>query len=199
MPLEGIARPDKEDTRRYRESGAWLGITLSVLLDRAAAAHPDREAIVEGKTRLTYSEFREKVDRLASGLAQLGIGRGDCVLLQLPNWAEFVYSYLALAKLGATSVLLLPRHRQLEISFFASLTKAKAWIVPEHHRNADFLPVIEEVTRSNPSLRTVITVRARETGFTRLEALLESNPPAGAFLNGPVPQRGSRCPPTWPL
>jgi 2,3-dihydroxybenzoate-AMP ligase len=181
MPLEGFPERNSADAARYVSNGSWANITLGDLLDRAAARRPEGEAVVDGRTRLTYAEFRDRVDRLAQGMVGLGIGHGDCVLLQLPNWAEFALSYFALARIGATAVLLLTRHRQLEINFFCGLTGAKAWIVPERHRNADFTPIIEDVTRANPTLKHVITVRAKDgTRFTSFEGLLGQTEPSGA-------------------
>ena len=55
--------------------------TLGDLLDEMAARQPEREFIVGGETRLTYAEARTRVRRLAKGLYQLGVRRGDNVAL----------------------------------------------------------------------------------------------------------------------
>jgi 2,3-dihydroxybenzoate-AMP ligase len=181
MPLEGFVERNSADAANYVRNGWWAGITLSDLLDRAVEKYPDKEALVDSRTRFTYAELRNRVDRLALGLEGMGIGHGDCVLLQLPNWAEFALSYFAMARIGAISILLLTRHRQLEINFFCGLTKAKAWIVPERHRNTDFIPLIEDVAKANPTLKHIITVRSKDdTRFASLEGLLGGKPPAGA-------------------
>ena len=75
--------------------------------------------------------LRDGVDRLAKGLMKLGIENGDAVLLQLPNWAEYVYAYFALQKIGAIPVILISGYKQLEVGHLGLLTQAKAWIVPE--------------------------------------------------------------------
>jgi acyl-CoA synthetase (AMP-forming)/AMP-acid ligase II len=51
--------------------------------------------------RWTYAELGETVDRVAAGLAELGVGAGDVVVYQLPNMAEFALVYLATQQLGA--------------------------------------------------------------------------------------------------
>jgi len=101
----------EERVREYVRRGWWGETTLSDLLEQAVAAHPDRMALVDqpnresldGDTpkRWTWAELSDEVETGARALARLGVGRGDAVVVQLPNVAEFVVLYLALARLGA--------------------------------------------------------------------------------------------------
>jgi len=164
------------DIHRYTRNRWWLGLTLGDILDRTANVFPNKEALVDDRGRLTYSELRNRVDHAAMGLKNLGIEKGDTVLLQLPNWAEYVYSYFALQKIGGIPVVLISGYRQLEVSHLALLTEATAWIVPDQYRKIDYLSFIGEVRQKNPQLRQVISVRAKEgkEGFTTsLEGLME--------------------------
>jgi 2,3-dihydroxybenzoate-AMP ligase len=173
MPLDGLPQPAKEDAERYRHIGAWTDTTLGDVLDAAADRQPGKEAMVDSKVRLTFAQLRDGANRLALSLINLGLQRGDCVLLQMPNWHEFAYSFFALHKIGAVAVLLLPRHRQLEINYFCSLTGAKAWILPDRHRNTDYSTIIDDVTKVNPNLKHVITARAKtDSRFIGLDALI---------------------------
>ncbi|HXK28926.1 MAG TPA: AMP-binding protein, partial [Candidatus Binatia bacterium] len=86
----------KNDQPVHPSSSGPMGLTIGALIDRAAAADPAKVALVGDHVRLTHAELRQCVNRLAAGLLRLGIQKGDAVLLQLPNWAEFVYSYFAL-------------------------------------------------------------------------------------------------------
>lgn len=162
----------KEDARRYTRFGWWAGITFGDLLDKAADVYPGKVALVDDRVRLTYSELRERVDRLAIGFADLGIARGETALLQLPNWAEFVCSFFALEKIGAVPVLLIPGYRQLEVSHIARLAEARAWIVPDSYRKIDYRPVIADVKAANAQLERVISVRS-SSGVGRFSASLE--------------------------
>ncbi|MGH7339093.1 MAG: AMP-binding protein, partial [Candidatus Rokuibacteriota bacterium] len=74
---------------RYTRSGHWGSETFYSILARRAAAHPERVAVVDPRTRVTYGELRQRVDAVAAGLHALGIGPGDVVTIQLPNWVEF--------------------------------------------------------------------------------------------------------------
>ncbi len=192
MTLEGFIGAKKEDAQRYLREGSWGTKTLADLLASAAQECPGKEALVDGRSRLSFSELNDRADRLAHGLVGLGIGRGDAVLLQLPNWSEFVVAFFALSRIGAPAVLLLPRHRQIEINYFCGLTKAKAWIVPEKHRTTQYLPVIEDVLRSNPHLKHVITVRSTEgSRFQRIENLTDGDKQVRAYSHTPLPRPGA--------
>ncbi len=169
-------RHREEDIRKYDKYRWWLGVTLGDLLDKAADLYPRKEALIDDRVRLTYGELRERVDRVAMGLIHLGLGKGDAVLLQLPNWAEFVYSYFALQKIGCIPVLLISGYRQLEVGHLGRLTEAKAWIVPDFYRKIDYLSFVGEVKKENPQLQFVISARAQRQDkrfTTSLEKIME--------------------------
>ncbi len=173
--LEGFTPYREEDVEEYNRRRWWLGLTFGDLLDRAADIHTDKEAFVDGKTRLTYGEAREKTNRLAVGLMELGIRPLDRVLVQLPNWNEFVFSYFALQKIGAIAVLLIDRYRQFEINHLINLTGAIGWIVASKYRKTEYTPIIQDVLKEHPEVRNVITVRGEEESpsFSTLERLIE--------------------------
>ncbi len=174
MPIVGFTPYEKEDAEKYDRLRWWLGITWGDLLDRASDIYPDKEALVDDTSRLTYSQLREKTDRLAISLMNLGIKSRDFVLLQTPNWNEFAYAFFALMKIGAIPIPLVPRHAQIEINHFARLTQVRAWIVPFRYRKINYLPIIDEVLKLNPQLESVILIRDKgDTHFTSLEKLIE--------------------------
>jgi len=175
MPMEGFTEYKKEDAEKYFKEGAWTGLTFGDVFDRASELNPDKEALVDDRVRLTYAQLREKVDKLAIGMMKLGIKKGDSVLVQLPNWGEFIYSYFAIYKIGAAIVLLVTGHSDVEVGHLASLADAKAWIVPEKYRKTDYLPIIDSVLKTNPELEgRVILVRSEDSGrFVTMERLIQ--------------------------
>ena len=149
--------------------------TIADLIDSAAAVDPDKLALVGGSVRLTRAELRQRVDGVAAGLIRLGIQKGESVLLQLPNWAEFIYSYFALQKIGAVPVLLIAGYGRTEVSHLCGLTEAAAWIVSQTYRNRDYTPCINAVREAHPRLRDIISVRAErpdENFSTSLEEMM---------------------------
>ena len=175
--LKGVPPYREEDIKTYIDKRWWLGITLGELLDRASDMHPDREAFVDETSRYTYGQAREKVDRLAVGFMRQGIAALDRVLIQLPNWNEFVFAYFACQKIGAVPVLLIERYRQFEIDRLIRITGATAWIVPGRTRKVDFSPIVNDVCKAHPEMTHVISVRGRIKGrdFPSLEALIEKS------------------------
>lgn len=171
--LEGFVSHRKEDADKYIERRWWAGLTLGDILDKAADIYPNHEALVDASGRLTYSQVRDKANQLAVGMMRLGIEPQERVLLQLPNWNEFAYTFFALQKIGAITVPLIDRYRQYEINHLLKLTGATAWIVPERYRKLDYLPIIEDVLRKNPQVRHVILVRSEgRQKFLKLETLM---------------------------
>jgi len=78
--------------------------TLGRLVDHAAERYGDSVAVVYGEEKWTYRELLAQVNRMAGGLASLGVRRGDRVLFTLPNCPEMVVGFLATQKLGAVVV-----------------------------------------------------------------------------------------------
>jgi len=173
--LEGFVPYKKKVAEKYNKFRWWSGLTFGDILDRAADIHPEKEAFVDRKTRLTYGEAREKTNKLAIGLMDLGIQPLDRVLVHLPNWNEFVFAYFALQKIGAITVLLIERYRQFEINRLVSITGATAWIVASGYEKTDYVPIINDVLKEHPELKNVITVRGGgdQQPFTSLESLIE--------------------------
>src|SRR5262249_50457105 len=82
---------------------------------RGRAADP---ALVDGSTgrAVTYGELREKVRRVAAGLAALGIRKGDVVALCSPNSPEFAIVFHAVARLGAILTTMNPANTAQELA-----------------------------------------------------------------------------------
>ena len=174
--LEGFTPYKVEDAERYNRLRWWPGLTLGDVLDRAADIYHDKEGFVDNQTRLTFSQMREKTKRLAIGFMDLGIRPKDRVLVQMPNWNEFVLAYFALQKIGAIAVLLIDRYRQYEINHLFQLTGATAWILPEKYKKINYLPIIDDVLKENPQIEHVILARAAQhEALLSLEKLIDQS------------------------
>jgi 2,3-dihydroxybenzoate-AMP ligase len=178
MPLDGFRPYETEDGEKYNRLRWWAGLTFGDILDKAADIYPEKEALVDGEKRLTYSRVRDHVNRLAVSLMALDLKPLDRAMVQLPNWHEFVFAYFALQKIGTIPILILPRHREYEINHIARLTEAVAWILPEKHKGTNYGPILQSVLKENHSLKYSITVRGRgEAGRLRLDALIDDPEP----------------------
>jgi non-ribosomal peptide synthetase component E (peptide arylation enzyme) len=175
--LEGAPPYREDDAQDYLLRRWWSGLTFGDLLDRAAEIHPNKEAFVDRQTRLTYAQARENAERLAIGLMDLGIKPLDRVMIQLPNWTEFVTVYFACQKIGAITVMLIDRYRQHEIQRLAEISEAVAWVLPPQYGKTDYLPVVDDVRAACPGIKYVVTVRGEvdAPGFWSMERLIAEN------------------------
>ena len=165
----------------FREAGYWLDKTIDQLLSEAAAKAPDKVAIVadradrEQTPRFTYAELEKLAARAASALLRLGVGRGDVVTVQLPNWWEFVVTAFACSKIGAVMNPVMPILRERELTYILNFCEAKVFIVPKRYRGFDYAAMAQGMRADLPHLEHVIVVDGEgETAFERM--LLSSEP-----------------------
>lgn len=172
--LEGFTPYIKEDIVKYEKRRWWLGMTWGDVFDKATDLYPGKVGFVDDVGSYTYFEMREKVDRLAISLIKLGIKQTDRVLVQLPNWHEFICAFFAIQKIGAIVVLLIPRHNENEIKLFCSLTKPVAWVLPEQYGKLEYESLIDAVCEENDQLKHIIQVRSGgDAKHLTMEGLIE--------------------------
>jgi cyclohexanecarboxylate-CoA ligase len=146
------------------ESGAWNDQLITDYLDQAVASSPDREAIVgyqvtgDTRTALSYRELNDKVTRMAAGLAGLGIGKGDVVACQLPNWWQTTALHLACMRIGAILNPLMPIFRERELRFMLGHGEARLLVIPKVFRNFDYEAMVEGIRSELPTLETVLVI-----------------------------------------
>ncbi len=90
-------------------------ITLIASLDRSADRFPDRPAVKFMNATLSYKQLRDKVDRLATALHEMGVKKGTSVAVHLPNLPQTVISFFAIQRLGAAAVMTNPLYVPREI------------------------------------------------------------------------------------
>ncbi|MFE9467601.1 (2,3-dihydroxybenzoyl)adenylate synthase [Streptomyces virginiae] len=152
----GLTPWPEETAARYVAAGHWDGRTLGTCLRDWARQYGDRTAIVAGIERLTYRELDARADRMAAGLADLGIRTGDRVLVQLPNNGAFPVLFFALARLGAIPALTLPAHRITEIGHLARLSGAVAYVIADEYGAFDYRELAAAVQAQAPDLQHVL-------------------------------------------
>lgn len=141
-----------------------LGDTIGANLDRTAARFPDREALVECATgrRWTYREFVAEVDKLAIGLLEAGIGKGDRVGIWSPNRAEWTFIQYATAKIGAILVNINPAYREHELEFALNQSGVKMLVSAEKFKTSDYVGMIDNVRSRCPQLERVLVLGTPE-------------------------------------
>jgi len=118
----------------YRRFGYVSDLTLAVSVVRAARQWGSRPAVIEGGHQLTYQELLETVERGAAWLAGVGVGPGDVVCWQTPNWWEAHVLGLAIWHAGAVSCPIAPFYREHEMSQVIEQVRPAAVVSAETFR-----------------------------------------------------------------
>ncbi|MCD6674902.1 MAG: cyclohexanecarboxylate-CoA ligase [Burkholderiaceae bacterium] len=154
----------------------WPDRILTDYLDDSVARHPDKVALTGGNSMtgstvtLSWRQLRRRVDRMAAGLAALGVGRGDVVACQLPNWWEFVALHLACVRIGALTNPLMPIFRERELRYMLGFARARVLVVPRSFRGFDYPSMVDRMRAELPELRNVLVIGG--TGADSFEAVL---------------------------
>ena len=137
------------------------------LLNITSLIVPDRHAIVFDDMRLTFGEIAGRVNRLANGLAELGVGAGDRVAVMQVNCNEHVESYFATAKLDAILVPINFRARSEELTFMLNDSGVKAIILGQRYQD-----MLRSIKPELTTLEHQITLEAPGEGFVFYDDLL---------------------------
>lgn len=128
------------------------------VLTEQAARSPDHVAVVDRDRRLTYRQLDDLVGQVAAGLHEMGIGPGDVVSSQLPNWLESGVLAFAANRLGAVHNPLSPILGARELRFILRQAGSAVLVVPEHFRGVDHAAVAERLRPELPALREIIVL-----------------------------------------
>jgi len=175
MTFDPILPQDRIDA--MVQAGMWDNRTIHDYMDEAVAANPDGVAITDFNsmthraTTLSYRQLQRIGDRMALGLSAIGVGKGDVVAVQLPNWWHFAALYLACMRLGAAINPLMPIFRHREMSFMLNFAEAKVVVVPRQFRGFDHPAMIRQIQGECPALRQMLVIDGDDEE-TAIEAVL---------------------------
>ena len=170
---EGTVPWPEEAVRDYVARGWWRGRALGTELWNAADARTGAPAVIDGAVRLTYRSLTVRADALAARLTDdLGLRRGDRIVVQLPNCWQFTVLLLGCLRAGIIPVMALPAHRRHELAYLAGHSEAAAIAVPGLVRGFDHQQMAEELVADCPALRVMLTTsEITRAGCTDLTAL----------------------------
>jgi fatty-acyl-CoA synthase len=147
-------------------------MVITEFLDLSAMLVPERTAIAfEGK-RFSYSQLRERVNRLADSLSKLGLGKGERAAILEVNRNEYVEACFATVRLGGVFVPLNFRIREDELAYLVNKAEPKILFVGS--RYADMV----NSTRSRlPSVKHFIIIGGNDKGMLSYDELIASGSP----------------------
>jgi len=127
--------------------------TLGALLDEAATRWSAREALTFEGQRWSFAALQTEVDRTARALLALGIQAGERVALWMPNRPEWLYTFFALAKIGAVVVPINTRFRISDLAYVLWQSDATTLITVDRSGPVDYLAMVHELCPSLTSSR----------------------------------------------
>lgn len=160
-------------------------------ITRGVAAHPRNVALIFRDQPTTYGELAVGVQRLAAGLVELGLKKGDRIALLLPNSTPFVVAYYAAAQIGIVAVPANPLLKPAELAFIWQDAGVRLVITA-----IPLLPNVQSARANLPELEHVISISPRDDlpepaaadlipGFSTLPELMARGATALAVADNP--------------
>ena len=183
--------------KSMRSQGFWIDKNYDEFLRQWIEKSPDKLALLayrsdrpEGR-RFTYAELGDRVSRAAASLKRMGIGRGDVISVQLPNWWEFAVIALAAFRVGAVVNPLMPIFREHELSYMLGFAATKVFVVPKLFRGFDHEAMAMSLRAESARASAYPCRRWGRTGRLRGGvAVLRGAPPSLACGRHRRPARG---------
>jgi fatty-acyl-CoA synthase len=196
---ESALGPRREKSQRSYLHGAGgpalLGLCVGEVLDHTASAYPDQPALIvrHQNRRYTYREFRGEVELAARGLLHLGVQKGDRVGVWATNWAEWVITQFATAKIGAILVNINPAYRAYELEYALRQSECQTLLLIQGFRDCDYVSTLGAIC---PELETS---RAGDLSSQKLPCLknlifIGDGAPRGMFHWTDLAEFGQRVP-----
>lgn len=127
--------------------------TVRAFLEQAAREVPDEPYLIWDDRAISYAEFDGEVNRAARIWLDLGITRGDRVAMMAGNSPEFLYSWLGLAKIGATLVAINTGFKTAEVAYILQHSGARIALV-----DPAFADTVRDASASAPSLESIYAI-----------------------------------------
>ncbi len=155
-------RPMPPDlAERYIAEGFWRDESLGHLLAGAIAAQPDLTLKIHSATRPWQGSFTDVLDaasHVAGALRANGIGAGDVVAFQLPNWVEAAVTFWAAALVGAVVTPIVHFYGAKEVGYILRRTGVRALITADRFGRNDYIATLEGLREDTPALELVAVV-----------------------------------------
>src|SRR6202022_1473339 len=184
-----------ERTRRYEDEGWWTQDTLGDLIARGLQASPDAGFHVHSAVRPfagTFHDVETQARRLAAGLRTRGVGPGDVVAMQLPNWMEAAATVWASTFLGAVTVPIVHFYGRKELTHILGTAKPRVFIPAQEFGRMQFLPdlcadiPIVGLVGADVGAPPACGGRSREEHQHRYDELLAAEPLGGTLAADPA-------------
>jgi acyl-CoA synthetase (AMP-forming)/AMP-acid ligase II len=175
---------------RYRDEGWWTDESLGSMVARGLDSMGSHHFRVHSAVRPwsgTFAEVDATARRLAGALRHEGVGPGDVVALQMPNWVEAGIAFWAAAYLGAVVVPIVHFYGAKEVDYILGATRPAVVVTPDRFGHTDHLAIHSEVLASHPGSRWLVVGSTPPAALPRGAAPFESMLDGADAVTGPAP------------
>lgn len=146
------------------------------VVDVIAEETPEKTALMwcdehGGEAALSFADVREQSDRAAALFAEMGIGRGDAVMLILRRRYEYWFCLLALHKLGAVAIPATHLLTAKDIVYRNNAADVKMIVAVAEDRVTE---AVDEADAESPTLRTKIIVGGEREGWVSYDTEMQT-------------------------
>lgn len=138
-------------------------MNLSTIITKNAENTPNKVALENEVNLITYQKLENTINQTANAFLQLGIKKGDRILIQIGNQLEFVYCYFGAIRCGAIIVPINPAYTATEVSHIANDCQPALYICEEAAN--ENIPVVKKLSKN---LIDVFSIDSEEINFLRL-------------------------------
>ncbi len=173
-------RLTQEMIDEYKAAGFWDDQSITDILNRNAENYPDKEAVVDSRRRLTWSELNRMVNAVAIGLLRRGMKRDQAMVIQLPNSVTSLTLLLACQKAGILCCFAPMTFRHNELRHVLKTLNASAVATTSVYRDTDYFSMAKAIARGLTQLNLlVVTGQEIPHGALSFEDLAETALPNG--------------------
>ena len=179
-------------------SVSFQDLTPLSFLDRSASVYPNKPAVIYNETTYTYSQFADRVNRLAGALRQSGIKKGDRVAFMVPNIPPMLEGHFGPLRLGAVLVAINIRLSPREISYILNHSGARVLVFDSEFADTvrammDGIPAVEKfvqvvdvapIAEDIPSVEYEEFLDSAPAGIHREELDSETSPISINYTSG---------------
>lgn len=139
---------------REKNKRFWPNRNLLDFIGDYYDARKDEVVVVDRAVRFTFQDILEKADAFAAWMESVGLGSGDTVSFQLPNWYQAEVIHLACAKIGAVLNPIIPIYRERELNFILQDAETQLMVIPGVYRDVDYVALINRLSCRVPHVVT---------------------------------------------
>ncbi|WP_405530697.1 FadD3 family acyl-CoA ligase [Streptomyces avidinii] len=146
----GDLRGDQRGDQRGDLRGDLRWGSIAGLVRAAAAQYAEREAVVDGRARISYTQLGERVERAAAACLAAGIEPGDRVAVWAPNTLEWIVSALGAVSAGAVLVPLNTRFKGAEAAYVLQRSRARLLFVTGTFLGTSYVASLRRAAAEGP-------------------------------------------------